>query len=126
MSVHSPTDALPAELVDVAKLDSERRIATRKVVNMRAKVQLPGGTVLTGHSADISQTGIGLYAPRMLQIEEECTLHIDLSACGMETELKLVGRVCYCTEQGESKFRVGMRFVSLDSNTVSLLNQLLL
>jgi len=70
--------------------------------------------------------GIGLFAPCMLQIDEECTLHIDLSVCGMETELKLVGRVCYCTEQGEGKFRVGMRFVSLDSNTVNLLNQLLL
>jgi hypothetical protein len=112
-------------LSELAKLDSERRIATRKVVNLLAKVQLPDGTVLNGHSADISQTGIGLFSPRMLQAEEECTLQIDLSVCGADLELRLAGRVCYCYPQGEGKFRAGMRFVGLDANTAHLLSQLL-
>jgi hypothetical protein len=130
MSAQSSSAALPAEpeltqLSELAKLDSERRIATRKVVNLLAKVQLPDGTVLNGHSADISQTGIGLFSPRMLQAEEECTLQIDLSVCGADLGLRLVGRVCYCYPQGEGKFRAGMRFVGLDANAANLLNQLL-
>lgn len=125
MSAYSSSAALPAELSELAKLESERRIATRKVVNLLAKVQLPDGTVLHGHSTDISQTGIGLFSPRMLQTEEECTLQIDLSVCGMELELRLVGRVCYCHPQSEGKFRAGMRFVGLDATAAQLLSQLL-
>ncbi len=124
MSAYSSTAALPAES-ELAQLASERRTATRKVINLLAKVQLPDGAVLNGHSADISQTGIGLVAPRMLQSDEECTLQIDLSVCGMEMELKLVGCVCYCYRQGEGKFRAGLRFVGLDANAAHLLSQLL-
>jgi len=125
MSAYSSPATLPVELSELAKLDHERRIAIRKVVKLLAKVQLPDGTVLDGHSADISQTGIGLFAPRMLQPEEECTVHVDLSVCGMNLELRLVGKVCYCNPQGEGRFRVGMHFVGLDSESAQLLHQLL-
>jgi len=126
MSAYSST-AVPAELseLELAKLERERRIATRKVVSMRAKVQLPDGSVLHGHSTDISQTGIGLFSPRMLHPEDECSLQIDLSVCGMEMELRLLGRVCYCHQQGDGKFRAGMRFVGLDAKAAQLLSQLL-
>jgi hypothetical protein len=127
MSAYSSTVAVPAELSEsvLAKLERERRIATRKVISMLAKVWLPDGTVLDGHSTDISQTGIGLFAPCMLQPDEECTLQIDLSVCGMQMELRLAGRVCYCHQQSEGKFRAGMSFVGLDANAAHLLEQLL-
>ena len=127
MSAYSSTAAVPAELseLELAKLERERRVASRKVVSLIAKVQLPDGTVLHGHSTDISQTGIGLYSPRMLEADEECSLHIDLSVCGMEMELRLIGRVCYCHPQGDQKFRAGMRFVGLDASSAELLSQLL-
>jgi hypothetical protein len=123
MSAYSPSAALPDEVSELS--EHERRIATRKVVSMLAKVQLPDGTVLDGHSTDISQTGIGLFSPRMLHPEEECTLQIDLSVCGMSMELRLAGRVCYCHPQGEGKFRAGMRFVGMSADTAHLLSQLL-
>jgi c-di-GMP-binding flagellar brake protein YcgR len=125
MSAFSPSAALPEELSELAEQASERRIATRKVVSLLAKVQLPDGTVLHGHSTDISQTGIGLFSPRMLYPEEQCTLQIDLSVCGMNMELRLAGRVCYCHPQGEGKFRAGMRFVGMDAEAAQLLGQLL-
>jgi c-di-GMP-binding flagellar brake protein YcgR len=127
MSAYSSTAAMPAELseLELARLERERRIAARKVVSLIAKVQLPDGTVLHGHSTDISQTGIGLFSPRMLEPEEECTLQIDLSVCGMDMELRLVGRVCYCHPQGDQRFRAGMRFVGLDAQSAQLLSQLL-
>lgn len=125
MSAYSPSAAVPEEFAELARQDSERRVATRKVVKMLAKVQLPDGTVLDGQSADISQTGIGLFAPRMLHPEEVCTLQIDLSVCGMSMELRLAGRVCYCHQQGEGKFRAGLHFVAMDSDAAHLLSQLL-
>jgi hypothetical protein len=125
MSAFSPSAAPPDQSSELAKHESERRIATRKVVSMVAKVQLPDGAVLHGHSADISQTGIGLFSPRMLHPEEQCTLQIDLSVCGMNIELRLAGRVCYCHPQGDGRFRAGMRFVAMDADTAKLLGQLL-
>jgi hypothetical protein len=103
----------------------ERRIAERKVVSLRAKVQLPDGSLLESHAVDISKTGIGLFAPRELQADQDCRLFIDLSACGTELELKLMGRVCYSTEQGSARHRVGMRFVGLEPGTAQLLSDLL-
>lgn len=125
MSAYSSSTAVPAEFSELAKLDSERRVASRKVVSMVAKVQLPDGITLDGQSADISQTGIGLLSPRMLQADDECNLTIDLSVCGMDMQLRLAGRVCYCYPHGEGKFRAGMRFVSMDANSAQLLSQLL-
>jgi c-di-GMP-binding flagellar brake protein YcgR len=125
MPAYSPSAALPQELSELTKLDSERRIAARKVVNLVAKVQLPDGTVLHGHSADISQTGIGLVSPCMLHPDEQCSLQIDLSVCGMNLELNLAGKVCYCHPSAEGKFRAGMRFVAMDANAAQLLSQLL-
>jgi len=127
MSAYSSTAEVSAELFasQLAALERERRSANRKVVSMLAKVHLPDGTVLDGHSTDISQTGIGLFAPLMLQPEDECTLQFDLSVCGMQLDLRLTGRVCYCYPQGEGKFRTGMRFVGLDANAAHLLGQLL-
>ena len=103
----------------------ERRVADRKVISLRAQVELPNGISLIGHSTDISRTGIGLYSPSKLQTDAECRISIDLSACGSRAELKLVGRVCYCTEQGSDRYRIGMRFVGMDLHAAQLLSSLL-
>lgn len=103
----------------------ERRISERKVVSLRARVQLPDGTVLDGQTVDLSRTGVGLYSPRQLQTDQDCRLTIELSVCGENLELRLLGRVCYCSEQAKSRFRTGMRFVGMEVGTAKLLSQLL-
>lgn len=103
----------------------ERRISERKVVSLRATVQLPDGTVLDGQTVDLSKTGVGLFSPRQLQSDQDCRLTIELSVCGETLELKLLGRVCYCTEQTKSRYRTGMRFVGMESGAAKLLGQLL-
>jgi c-di-GMP-binding flagellar brake protein YcgR len=112
-------------LADAKARAEERRISPRKVVSLRARVMLPDNTTLESHTVDLSRTGIGLVAPRMLQTEQDCKLLIDLSACGEAIELKLVARVCYCREQAPEKFRAGMHFIGLDVNAARLIEQLL-
>ncbi len=111
-------------LADARTRAEERRISPRKVVSLRARVVLPDQTTLAGHAVDLSRTGIGLAAPRMLQAGQECRLLIDLSACGEEIELKLAGRVCYCREHS-GEFRAGLHFVGLDAYAARLIDQLL-
>jgi len=103
----------------------ERRISPRKVVSLQAKVELPDGTVLDGQTVDLSTTGVGLYSPRMLQADQDCRLTIVLSVCGDDLELRLLGRVCYCNEQTKERFRVGMRFIGMETGAAKLLQQLL-
>jgi hypothetical protein len=121
--VAGPLEAVPEIDEDVVR-DKERRAAERKVISLRAEVELPNGIVLTGHSTDISRTGIGLDSPSRLQADQECRLSIDLTACGAHAEIKLVGRVCYCTEQSRDRYRIGMRFVGLDNKAAELLSSL--
>jgi hypothetical protein len=103
----------------------ERRISERKVVSLRARVQLPDSTVLDGQTVDLSKMGVGLYSPRQLQTDQDCRLTIELSVCGENLELRLLGRVCYCSEQAKGRFRTGMRFVGMEAGTAKLLSQLL-
>lgn len=60
----------------------ERRVSPRKIVSLRARVELPDGTVLEGQTVDLSQTGVGLFSPRFLHAEQDCKLTIVLSVCG--------------------------------------------
>jgi c-di-GMP-binding flagellar brake protein YcgR len=111
--------------LSAAESPDERRISERKVVSLRARVELPDRTVLDGQTVDISKTGVGLYAPRQLQTDQDCQLTIELSVFGEDLALKLRGRICYCTEQAQGRFRTGMRFVGIEPGDAKLLNQLL-
>lgn len=96
----------------------------RRAICLRADVHLPDGTLLAAHSTDISETGIGLLSPRAVDIEQDCRIVVRLAACGVQHDLTLVGRVCYCIDKGGSH-RIGMRFVGLNSQSHSLLAALL-
>ncbi|MET0497243.1 MAG: PilZ domain-containing protein [Steroidobacteraceae bacterium] len=111
---------------DVVEFDwDERRIGNRQVVSLKARLRLQGGALMDSITVDISETGVGFFAPRMLAPDQECKLFVDLSACGTEMELKLVGKICYCREQSVGKFRVGMRFVGLESDAAEMLAAML-
>ena len=111
---------------DVVEFDwDERRIGNRQVVSLKARLRLQDGSLLDSLTVDLSETGVGFFAPRMLTSDQECKLFVDLSACGTEMELKLVGRVCYCREHSPGKFRVGMRFAGLDSDSAEMLAAML-
>jgi len=111
---------------DVVEFDwDERRIGNRQVVSLKARLRLQDGALMDSITVDISETGVGFFASRMLAPDQECKLFVDLSACGTEMELKLVGKICYCREQSVGKFRVGMRFVGLESDAAEMLAAML-
>jgi hypothetical protein len=101
-------------------LQEQRRIS-RKVLRLTARVSLPDGTTLEGQTADISREGIGFFSPRSIAVAGDCTLTIDIAACGTRAELNLVGRVCHCSKVSEDHFRVGMKFIRMDEATAAVL-----
>lgn len=110
-------------LVEMSKED-ERRHERRKLMRLRADVRLPGSTLLEGNMVDLSRRGAGILAPIKLELGQQCTISVDLSACGTQMALRLVGRVCYCMPSGED-FRVGLQFVQMDESTALLIEDLL-
>jgi len=111
---------------DVLEFDwEERRDGKRQLVSLKARLKLQDGTFLDSLTVDISETGVGFFAPRMLPGDQQCKLFVDLSASGTEMELKLDGRICYCREQSAGRFRVGMRFVGLETEAAELLAAML-
>ena len=105
--------------------ERERRVAERKVISLRAQIELPNGSVLTGQSADISRSGVAIISPSKVKADRDCRVTIDLSVCGTAKALMLTGRACYCTELAPTKFRVGMRFVGMNAHVSELLETLL-
>ena len=99
----------------------EQRRAPRKVMRLTARIALPDGTTLVGQTADISRDGIGFFSPTGLEVGKDCTLTIDINACGAAAELRFVGRVCHCSKVAEDRFRVGMKFIRMDEQTAAVL-----
>lgn len=99
----------------------EQRRATRKIMRLTAQIALPDGVLLEGQTADISREGIGFFSPDRLEIGRDCTLTIDIAACGADAQLRLVGRVCHCSKVAEDRFRVGMKFIRMDEQTAAVL-----
>jgi hypothetical protein len=104
--------------------EGEQRRDRRKLIRLRADVRLPTGTILEGHTVDLSRRGVGIVSPVHLTNGQDCTISLDLTACGENVALRLVGRVCYCMESG-SEYRVGLQFVQMDESTALLLSELL-
>jgi len=110
---------------DASDASDERRIAKRAVLNVPATVQFSDGRSLAAQSVDISRSGIGLFSQQVLPVGEECTVHVDMSACGTEFELKIVGKVCYCHTHASGQFRAGLQFVRMPAETVALVKSLI-
>jgi c-di-GMP-binding flagellar brake protein YcgR len=104
---------------------NNRRGSDRKVVRLRASVSLPGDRTFEAHTVDISSGGACIVAPYQLTAGQQCVIHLELSACGSDHKMQLVGRVCYCNRSGTSQFRVGMRFVQLDDTAASFVAAIL-
>lgn len=99
----------------------DQRRTPRKALRLSTQIQLPNGTVLEGRTADISRGGIGFFSPERLDPGGDCTLTMQIAACGARAELRLVGRVSHCTKQAEDCYRVGMQFIRMDEPTAAIL-----
>jgi hypothetical protein len=110
-------------LTEVA--EEERRAAPRKILSVRAKVEMPGNKTLDGQTVDVSETGMSVVTPFELRPGQECTISLDLSACGVDSEIHIVGRACYCVKSGAETFRTGMQFVQLTAETQAFIAAML-
>ena len=102
------------------RLEEQRR-TSRKALRLKAQIRLPDDSLLDGQTADISRAGIGFFCPQRIDVGGDCTLMINIAACGTSAELRLIGRVAHCTKQSEDCYRIGMKFVRMDEATAAII-----
>jgi hypothetical protein len=111
------------ELVRRATL--ERRGYERKSIAIRAKVTVPGMSVLPGHTIDMSRAGASLTMPFELANGQQCLIDLQLEACGETRAFHIPAEVRYCVEMGKGRFRAGVRFGETDAATSAFIAAIL-
>jgi len=102
----------------------ERRTSNRRAFHAHADVSISDQHILPSHAVDISIGGIGLICSRELTQGQKIGVRFNLSACGLQRNVEIVGSVCFCLKVGEARYRVGLRFVHLDDDTAGFIEAL--
>lgn len=111
------------ELVRRATL--ERRNYERKSIAIRAKVTVPGVSVLPAHLIDMSRAGASITVPFELAHGQQCLIDLKLEACGAISDFHIQAEVRYCVSMSDGRFRAGLRFADTDAATSALIAAIL-
>jgi hypothetical protein len=111
------------ELPEPARV--ERRSDERKSVGIRARVTLPGMSVLPGHTVDLSRAGASITVPFELAQGQQCLIDLELQACGVTSAFHIPAEVRYCVQMGKARFRAGVRFGETDAATSAFIAAIL-
>lgn len=103
----------------------ERRIRSRKSINLQARIVLMDDSILEGHTIDLSLAGVGLFSPMRIPVGEQCHVTFALTACGDTRIVQLQTRVCYCSSHSANCYRIGMQVINADPTTTRLIETLL-
>jgi hypothetical protein len=103
----------------------ERRNYERKSVAIRAKVTVPGMSILPGHTVDMSRAGASITMPFELAHGQQCLIDMELQACGETTSFHIQAEVRYCVPMSDGRFRAGVRFGDTDTATSALIAAIL-
>jgi c-di-GMP-binding flagellar brake protein YcgR len=118
---------LTADLAESQRVPriEDRRDSERKSIVVRAKITVPGKTVLPAHTVDLSRGGASITVPFELALGQKCLIDLELAACGMTSEFHIPAEVRYCVKMGNTRFRAGVRFGEIDAATDSLIEAVL-
>ena len=109
----------------VRRATLERRNYERKSVAIRAKVTVPGMSILPGHTVDMSRAGASLTMPFELAHGQQCLIDLELQACGDISAFHIPAEVRYCVALGTGRFRAGVRFGEIDAATSAFIASIL-
>lgn len=114
---------LPADLAESQRLPriEERRETRRQSVGIRAKITVPGMSVLPAHTVDLSRVGASITLPFQLEVGQKCLIDLELAACGRTSVFHIPAEIRYCVPMGTARFRAGLRFGEVDEETDALI-----
>lgn len=109
----------------VRRASLERRNYERKSVTIRAKVTVPGMSILPGHTVDMSRAGASITMPFELAHGQQCLIDLEVQACGETSSFHIQAEVRYCVPMNDGRFRAGVRFAETDAATSAFIAAIL-
>jgi hypothetical protein len=109
----------------VRRATLERRNYERKSVTIRAKVTVPGMSILPGHTVDMSRAGASITMPFELAHGQQCLIDLEVQACGETSSFHIQAEVRYCVPMNDGRFRAGVRFAETDAATSAFIAAIL-
>jgi c-di-GMP-binding flagellar brake protein YcgR len=106
------------------RVPNERRRERREGIAVHATVRVPGRDDLRGHTVDLSRGGASVSVPFALALGQQCSIDLELEACGITGSFHIPAEVRYCVEMDVCRHRVGLRFGVMDQQTSGLLDAL--
>ncbi|MGJ9418021.1 PilZ domain-containing protein [Massilia sp. CMS3.1] len=99
----------------------ERRREVRRVCRVGAVVRMEGLPPMKGRTVDISPAGVALLLPRPFRPGTICHVSFTLYVNGALRKIEAGAEVTNCVFLS-ADVRIGLRFVSLDERTQSILS----
>ena len=110
---YSPPAARPPESED-------RRVRERSVLRVQARI-LVDSEAIEADTIDLSPHGIAVTATRPLNIDQECSVELGITAASLAAPPMLRASVRYCAQLAEGRFRIGMKFTTVSIEAAELL-----
>lgn len=102
----------------------EQRKSVRKLVKVKALVNLAGGEPVLGRTFDLGRSGVGVLLDVPLREGVQARVSVGLLVDGVVSPLHLQARVQYCIfSNGE--YRIGFQFLQRDVAAVTMLGRFL-
>jgi c-di-GMP-binding flagellar brake protein YcgR len=103
-----PDDLLSFELTQV-----DRREKPRHAIQVQVRIRPEGDAPLEALTADLSAHGLAITAKRPLNVEQECSIELGISAPQTAHPASLRASVRYCARLRDDEYRIGMKFTDV-------------
>jgi hypothetical protein len=93
----------------------EQRQSIRKVMRVKAILQVDGAGTMAVRTMDIGTSGVGISSPHPLQTGQTGHVSFEMYFNG---KIHLIGsrvKVMYCIYSSSDGFKVGLQFVNIDT-----------
>ncbi|WEF33486.1 PilZ domain-containing protein [Pseudoduganella chitinolytica] len=102
-------------------MDNEKRLARRRILRVRAMVEI-GSRPVAGRTHDISSIGIAILLPMATAVGCQARVHFMLPMGGRMHAVVVAGRVTNCTLSAD-EFRTGFAFVAVGAEQQALIDR---
>ena len=101
---------------------ADRRTSARKVMRVQARIRVPGEEApLDAHTVDLSVGGVSITSSQQLNLGQECSVELGISAPEIAPPPGLRARVRYCGRLRDGQYRIGFEFSSVSIEAAELL-----
>lgn len=99
----------------------EKRTLPRKPVRTNALLAVPGASLMTVRTIDISVGGVCLAMSTQLTVGQKCKLTFELVKGGKKGRVTAQAKVIYCILNSQDGFKTGLQFIEIDPPSVGVI-----